>query len=110
MWAGGFFPRAGGAVSDPTEKNRGAQSVSSSALSTSPLKGSTSANRTQLLIRHPLSSRLERFRRELITYRQHLQTTATFQCNSFLSSSSNRLFRHTSRIDVSVQVRPSTGT
>src|SRR5262245_16599008 len=105
MWAGGFFPRAGGAVSDPTEKNRGAQSVSSSALSASPLEGSTSANRTQLLIRHPLSSRLERFRRELIAYGQHLQTTAPFQGRSFFSGPLTELFRLTCRIAVIGQVK-----
>jgi Dynamin family len=64
-----------------------------------------SGHRTQLLIRHPLSSRLERFRHELIAYGQHLQTTAPFQGRSFFSEPLTELFRLTCRIAVIGQVK-----
>ena len=68
---------------------------------------STSApgHRTQLLMPHPLSSKLEGLRRELIACGQHLQATAPFQGRSFFSDTLTGLVRLTCRIAVIGQVK-----
>jgi Dynamin family len=105
---GGTFT-LGKAVSDPTDMNRGPQSASSasSASSTNLAERSTSApgHRAQLLLPHPLSSKLEGLRRELIACGQRLQATAPFQGRSFFSETLTGLVQLTCRIAVIGQVK-----
>lgn len=96
----------GETVSNPTDNNP-VREPAPSASATPPINFSTSVRkqRTQLFTRHPIGSKLEAIRRELIVCGQELQGTAPFQGRPFFNDTLARLIQLTCRIAVIGQVK-----